>query len=174
MLTTLVIATLLIVGFSVFISTRPDSFRLERSISINAAPEKVFALINDFREWSKWSPWDKIDPEIKRSFSGAASGVGTVYEWTGNNKVGMGRMEITGAAPNTTITIKLDFLKPFEAHNTAEFMLAPEGNATRVTWAMFGPNNFMSKLMQTFLSMDKMVGGQFETGLANMKARAEK
>ena len=173
MLTTLVIVALLVVALFVFISVRPDSFRLERSTSITAAPEAVFVLINNFHEWSKWSPWDKIDPELKRTFSGPASGVGAVYEWAGNNKAGSGRMEITGSVPNAKITIKLDFLKPFEAHNTAEFTLVREGSATRVTWAMFGPNNFMAKLMQTFISMDKMVGGDFEKGLTSMKAAAE-
>ena len=173
MISAVVIVAVAVIAFCFYVNTRPDSFRLGRSVSINAAPEKVFALINDFREWSKWSPWDKIDPALKRSFSGPPSGVGTVYEWLGNSKVGMGRMEITHASAASKITIQLDFLKPFEAHNTAEFTLAPEGNATRATWAMFGPNNFMAKLMQIFVSMDKMVGGDFEKGLASMKTAAE-
>lgn len=174
MTATIAIIAAAVIAFCFYVNARPDSFRLERSASINAAPEKVYALINDFHEWAKWSPWEHIDPALQRSFSGAASGAGTVYEWVGNSKVGSGRMEITGVSPTSKITIKLDFLKPFEAHNTAEFTLAAEGAATRVTWAMFGPNNFVSKLMQTFVSMDKMVGTQFETGLANMKAAAEK
>lgn len=169
----LVTAAIVVMAFCLYVNARPASFRLERSTSISAAPEKVFALINDFREWSKWSPWENIDPALVRTFSGAANGVGTIYEWTGNNKVGSGRMEIVEASAADRITIKLDFFKPFEAHNTAEFTLVPEGGTTRVTWAMFGPSNFMAKLMQTFVSMDKMVGGQFEHGLANLKKAAQ-
>lgn len=153
---------------------KPDSFRVERSTTISAPPEKVFALIQDFHQWGQWSPWEKIDPEMKRTHSGAESGPGAVYAWDGNDQVGNGRMEIIEAASPSKVSIQLDFLKPFEAHNTAEFTLAPEGDGTQVTWAMFGPNLFVGKVMQVFMSMDSMMGKDFETGLANMKAAAEK
>jgi uncharacterized protein YndB with AHSA1/START domain len=152
---------------------KPDTFRVERSTTINAPPEKVFALINDFHKWPAWSPWEKMDPEMKRTHSGAAQGHGAVYAWHGNKKVGEGRMEIADSSPPSRIVIKLDFLKPFEAHNTAEFTLIKKGNATNVTWGMYGPSPFMAKIMQVFMSMDSMVGKDFEAGLANMKAAAE-
>lgn len=158
----------------VYAATRPDAFRLERSILIQAPPEKLFALIDNFREWTKWSPWEHIDPALKRSYSGPEAGPGTAYAWEGNSKVGSGRMEILESAPTSKIVIQLDFLKPFEAHNTAEFTLVPQDGGTLVTWAMFGPNPYLGKLMQIFFSMDKMVGSQFEQGLANLKAVAGK
>jgi hypothetical protein len=157
-----------------YATTRPDSFRLERSVTINASPEKVFALINDFHNWQAWSPWEKLDPAMKRTFSGPPSGKGTVYEWAGDSKVGEGRMEIMQSLSPSPVIIKLDFLKPFEGHNTTEFTQVPEGSGTKVTWIMYGPSPYMSKLMTVFVSMDKMVGGDFETGLANLKAAAEK
>lgn len=153
---------------------KPDSFRVERSTTISAPPEKVIALIDDFHAWESWSPWDKLDPELKRTYSGAERGQGAVYAWEGNPQVGQGRMEITEVNAPSKVSIKLDFLVPFEAHNTAEFTLAPEGDGTKVTWAMFGPNLFMGKVMQVFMSMDSMMGKDFETGLANMKSVAEK
>lgn len=157
----------------IFAATRPDSFRLERSISIKAPPDKVFALINDFHQWGAWSPWENIDVDLKRSYSGSTSGVGTVYGWEGN-KSGVGRMEILESNAPTQIKIKLDFMKPFEAHNMAEFTLHPRGDATDVSWVMYGPSPFLSKVMGLLFSMDRMVGAQFESGLANMKAVAEK
>ncbi|EHR69592.1 hypothetical protein BurJ1DRAFT_0711 [Burkholderiales bacterium JOSHI_001] len=171
------IALVVLAGVAVvliYAATRPDSFRIERSITIQAAPEKVFALINDFKHWEPWSPWEKIDPQLKRSYSGAAEGVGAVYEWQGNKDVGHGRMAITGSVPSSKISIQLDFITPFEAHNTVEFTLAPEGAGTRVTQAMFGPSPFISKLMGLVFSMEKMVGGKYEEGLASLKALAEK
>jgi uncharacterized protein YndB with AHSA1/START domain len=170
----LLIVVLAIAALLVYASTRPDAFRLERTVVINAPPEKVFNLINDFHQWPQWSPWEHLDPALKRTYEGPEAGPGTVYAWDGNNKVGNGRMEILESQASTKVIIKLDFFKPFEAHNTAEFTLAPNDGGTQVTWAMFGPNNFIAKLMQTFFSMDKMVGGQFEQGLAQMKAAAEK
>jgi len=155
-------------------ASKPNAFRIERSASIDAPPERVFALIVDFRQWGGWSPWEKLDPDLKRSYSGAASGRGAVYEWQGNNKVGQGRMEIVESVPARRVAIKLDFLKPFEAHNIAEFTLEPRSGATRITWAMHGPNLFMSKVMGTVMNIDRMVGSQFEEGLANMKALAER
>lgn len=164
----------LVAALLAYAATRPDSFRLERSATIQAPPGKVFALVNDFRQWTAWSPWENIDPALKRTYSGAASGAGTAYAWEGNNDVGAGRMEITDSVPPSRILIKLDFLKPFEAHNTAEFSFVQQGDATTVTWAMYGPSPFMAKLMGIFFSMDRMVGGQFEQGLAKLKALAEK
>ncbi len=161
-----------IAGLLIYAATRPDSFRLERSISIKAPAEKVHALIDDFHNWPSWSPWENKDPAMKRTYSGTPKGKGTVYDWDGNKNVGLGRMEITDSAP-AKIVIRLDFLKPFEAHNTAEFTLAQQGESTQVTWAMYGPSPFMSKLMGLFFNMEKMVGPDFEAGLVNLKSAAE-
>ena len=174
MLTYVLIAlAAVIAALLAYAATRPDVFRVERSASINAPPEKIFALINDYRNWPSWSPYEKLDPAMQRRLSGAASGQGAVYEWEGNKKIGKGRMEILESSPSSRITIKLDFFAPFEAHNTAVFTLRPNGGATDVTWAMHGPAPFMAKLMGVVMNMDKMVGGQFAEGLANMKAVAE-
>lgn len=171
------VVVVVIVAVLVFAYTRPDTFRVERSTTIKAPPQKIFDAINDFRRWAEWSPWENIDPQLKRTYSGAASGVGAVYEWTGNSKAGTGRMEITGATSSSKIVIKLDFLKPMEARNIAEFTIEPQAegqeNAVRVTWAMFGPALFIGKLMTVFISMDKMVGGSFEQGLANLRRISE-
>jgi uncharacterized protein YndB with AHSA1/START domain len=161
------------VGVLVYAATRPDSFRIERSATFKAPPEKLFSQVSDFRRWTAWSPWEKIDPQLKRSYSGAESGKGAAYAWEGNNDVGSGRMEILEAAPASKVVIKLDFLKPFEAHNTAEFTFTPGPQGTTVTWAMFGPSPFVSKLMGVVFTMDRMVGGQFEQGLANLKSVTE-
>ena len=155
-------------------ATQPDGFRVQRSASIKAPPEKIFPLISDFRRWSAWSPWERLDPAMKRVYDGPASGKGAVYQWAGNRDVGAGRMEIVEAAAPSKVGIKLDFLAPFEAHNFAEFTLEPRGDATTVVWAMSGPHTYASKLMSVFFSMDGMVGGYFETGLANLKAAAER
>ena len=168
------IVVILLLAVLAYAATRPDSFTVQRSITIKAPSDKVYALINDFHNWATWSPWEKLDPTMTRHFSGAAQGDGTIYEWIGNNKVGSGRMEIISTTPASKILIKLDFLKPFEAHNTAEFTLQPVGDSTTLTWRMYGPNPYIAKLMQLFCSMDQMVGKDFETGLANIKAQAEK
>jgi uncharacterized protein YndB with AHSA1/START domain len=154
--------------------TKPDTFRVERTTSIKAPPEKIFPLLNDFQSWSAWSPYEKKDPAMKRTFSGPPSGKGAIYEWDGDKNVGQGRMEIMRSTPPSNVTLDLDFVKPFEAHNTVVFTLAPQGDFTTVTWAMQGPANFISKVMQVFINMDKMVGTDFEAGLANLKALAEK
>ena len=167
----IVLAIVLLAGFA---ATRPDTFRLERSIDIKAPPEKIFSLIDNFKNWAAWSPWEKLDPALKRTYSGPESGKGAAYAWEGNNDVGAGRMEIVESSPSSKVGIKLDFTRPFEAHNRTEFTLAPSGDTTKVTWAMSGPNPFFARLIQIFMSMDKMVGGDFERGLANMKAQAEK
>ena len=154
--------------------TKPDTFRVERTTSIKAPPEKIFPLLNDFQSWSAWSPYEKKDPAMKRTFSGPPSGKGAIYEWDGDKNVGQGRMEIMRSTPPSNVTLDLDFVKPFEAHNTVVFTLAPQGDFTTVTWAMQGPANFISKVMQVFINMDKMVGTDFEAGLANLKALAGK
>jgi uncharacterized protein YndB with AHSA1/START domain len=173
----IIIVVVVLVGVAVllgFAATKPDEFRMQRSANIKAPPEKIFALINDLHSWTSWSPWEKLDPALKRTYSGAASGPGAVYEWEGNKKVGKGLMEIIDTSPPSRITIKLDFLKPFEAHNTAEFTLDGQGDSTTVTWAMHGNQPYMIKVMTLFFSMDKMVGKEFETGLANLKSITEK
>lgn len=164
-----VIAILLVVA-----ATRPDNFRVERAAMINAPAEKIFPLINDFRNWGSWSPWDRMDPQLKREFSGTPLGTGTVYAWSGNKDVGKGRMEIVESTPSSKIVVKLDFEVPFEAHNMVEFTLAPEGSGTRVSHVMYGPSPFVARLMGLFVSMDSMVGGKFEEGLASLKSLAEK
>lgn len=174
MIESLVIAVVvLLVLLLIYTATRPDTFRVERTANIKAPPEKIFALINDFREWEPWSPWEKIDPAVKRSYSGSASGEGAVYEWNGNKNLGQGRMEIIESWPPAKVLIKIDFIKPFQAHNTIEFTLVRHDDYTAVTQAMYGPSPFMSKLMGIFCSMDKMVGQKYEEGLANLKAIAE-
>ena len=167
----LVVCLLVIVALA---ATRPDSFAIQRTTTINAPPETVYSLINDYRKWSAWSPWEKLDPNMTRTFSGADSGVGAVYEWSGNSDVGSGRMEIVEANAPSRIAMRLDFLSPMEAHNTTSFDLAPTGNATNVTWSLNGPQNFMLKLMSVFVNMERMVAPDFERGLANLKAEAEK
>jgi uncharacterized protein YndB with AHSA1/START domain len=152
---------------------KPDSFRVQRIATIKAPAETIFALINDFQRWASWSPWENRDPAMKRNFSGAESGKGAVYAWNGNKNVGSGRMEILEATTPSRITIKLDFFKPFEGHNTAEFTMLPQGDATSVSWAMYGPAPFMSKLMQVFMNIDNMIGKDFEAGLANLKKLTE-
>jgi hypothetical protein len=152
---------------------KPDSFAVRREIAIKAPPAKIAALIADFHQWGSWSPWEHLDPTMQRTFSGAPSGPGAVYAWQGNGDVGAGRMEVTGQDPSK-VAIKLDFLKPFESHNTTEFVLAPQGDITTVSWTMSGPMPFISKLMTVFVSMDAMIGKDFEKGLAAMKTVAEK
>jgi carbon monoxide dehydrogenase subunit G len=165
---------LLVAVVLAFAATRPDSFSVRRAASIQAPPEKIFPLINDFSRWSAWSPYEKKDPVMKRSFSGPAAGKGAVYAWEGNGDVGQGRMEIAEAVAPSRVTLKLDFVKPFEAHNKVDFTLEPKGGATEVTWAMDGPMPFISKVITLFVDVDRMVGGDFEAGLANLKAVAEK
>ena len=169
----LIVLVLAVIGFVFYASRKPNVFRIERSAVINAAPEKIFAALSDFAVWQRWSPWEGKDPAMARSLSGAAQGVGAIYAWQGNKNVGSGRMEIVRAEPSTTLVIKLDFFTPFEAHNMAEFTLIPEGQATRVVWAMSGPSPLMAKIMQTVCDMDKMVGKDFEAGLANLKRLVE-
>jgi hypothetical protein len=154
-------------------AARPGQFRIERSTRIKASPDRIYPLLDDFHRWGGWSPWEKLDPDLRRTYSGAERGPGAVYHWVGNKKVGEGQMEITGASAPTELTIKLDFLKPFEAHNITHFTLRPDADATAVTWAMTGTSPYMMKVMGVFVSMDRLVGRDFEAGLANLKAAAE-
>ncbi|MGU9980751.1 SRPBCC family protein [Phreatobacter sp. HK31-P] len=168
----LVAILVVVAGILGFAATRPDAFRLERSILIAAPADRIHPMINDFRRWPNWSPWENKDPGMARTLSGAESGVGAAYAWDGNKDIGAGRMEILESSP-ARVVIKLDFLRPFEAHNLAEFTLTPEGPGTRVTWAMSGPQPFIGKLMGLVFSIERMVGPDFETGLATLKRQAE-
>jgi uncharacterized protein YndB with AHSA1/START domain len=172
LLTILGLVVLFVVVLLAVASTRPDVFQIQRSITINAPPDKVFPHINDFRKWDSWSPWEKMDPNLQRTHSGEPSGKGAVYAWEGNSNVGSGRMEILESQPPSRILIKLDFLKPFEAHNQAEFKMDGSG-PTNVIWTMTGPQAFPMKVMGVFMSMDSMVGKDFEKGLGSLKAVAE-
>ena len=160
-------------GFLIYAATRPDSFRVERTATINAPPERIFPLINDFQRWGAWSPYEKKDPGMKRTMSGVPSGKGAVYEWDGNKEIGQGRMEIVESVPPSRVTLTLDFTRPFEAHNIVDFTLEPRGNSTQVTWAIHGPSPFISKVMSIVLNMDKMIGKDFEAGLAALKTVSE-
>ena len=163
-----------IAGVLIFAATKPDTFAVQRSTSIKAPPDRIFTLINDFKRWDAWSPWEKKDPAMKRSYGPTTSGKGAHYAWEGNNDVGQGSMDITESVPPSKVALKLDFVKPFEGHNVVEFTLVPRGESTDVTWSMSGPAPFMSKVMQVFVNMDRMIGKDFEAGLASLKAAAEK
>lgn len=168
----LIVLVLAIVALLAFATTRPDSFRVERGIRIQATPDKIFANLQDFKRWAAWSPWEKLDPAMQRTYSGAASGPGAKYAWAGS-KAGAGSMEVLETTPHAKLHIKLDFTKPFEAHNQVEFTLQTEAGGTQVTWAMYGPSNYLTKLIHIFFSMDKIVGKDFESGLADLKAVSE-
>ena len=170
----IVLLIVVIVGVLAVASRKPATLRLSRSAVIAAAPERVYPLLEDFHEWTKWSPWEDRDPNMTRTYTGAIRGVGAKYAWAGNRKAGSGSMEITDAKPSSDLTIALHFLKPFEAHNTTEFTLRPQGQMTEVTWTMSGDNTFASKLFSVFVSMDKLVGKDFEAGLAALKSVAER
>jgi Polyketide cyclase / dehydrase and lipid transport len=192
--TVIIAVVVLIAAVLILAAIRPDKISVRRTTSINAAPDKIFPLINDFNRWRLWSPYENKDPAMKRTVSGAASGKGAVYEWDGNSQVGKGRIEITEASAPSSVTIKLDMIKPMEGHNIVNFTLEPRGGAsqaastevtstqvtstqvtsTQVTWAMRGSCAYMAKLMGLFLDMDKMIGKDFEVGLANLKTLAEK
>ena len=170
----LIVLAVILAGVLGLAATKPDSFSVQRSTTIQARPDKIFPLVADFHRWAEWSPWEALDPAMQRSHSGAPSGPGAVYSWHGNKAVGAGRMEVMAAQAPAQVTIKLDFIRPFEGHNSTDFNFVPQGDATLVTWVMTGPTPFVSKLMQVFFSMDKVIGKDFETGLAKMKAVAEK
>jgi uncharacterized protein YndB with AHSA1/START domain len=178
MLKTIGIAVLVllvgIAGVLAYAATRPDTFRVQRSASIKAPPEKIYPLISDFQSWAAWSPYEKKDPAMKKTFSGPPNGKGAVYEWDGDKNVGKGRITIADVMPPRRVDIKLSMLKPFEAHNDVAFMLEPSGDTTNVTWAMHGRVPYLAKIVHVFLDMDKMVGSDFEAGLASLKAAAER
>jgi hypothetical protein len=167
----LVLAALLTFLFVVI--SKPNNFRMQRSITIKAPAGIVYSHIADFRKWKDWSPWEQLAPSLKRTFSGETSGIGAVYDWDSNGKAGKGRMTIREAAPAHRLLINLDFIKPIPATNSAEFLLQPSGDSTIVTWAMFGPSPFMSKLMGTLMNMDNLIGKVFERGLENLKRLSE-
>jgi uncharacterized protein YndB with AHSA1/START domain len=172
-----VIAVILAIAIAVVLilaATKPSSLRVQRAVSIKAPPEEIFPLISDFHQWLTWSPYEQKDPAMKRTYGGAERGKGAVYAWDGDKNVGSGRMEILEATAPQKIVIKLDFFKPFEGHNTAEFTMLPQGDGTHVTWLMHGPANFMSRLIQVFMNLDRMIGRDFEAGLANLKTITER
>ncbi|MBC8001968.1 MAG: SRPBCC family protein [Opitutaceae bacterium] len=166
------IAVLLII-LLIVIATRPGEFKVARSATINTSPALVFAQVNELRKWEAWNPWGKLDPNMKLTYSGAASGVGASYAWVGNNEVGEGRATITEIRADELVQLKLEFFKPMAGVSTATFTLRPHGGHTEVTWAMDGKNNFIAKAMCLVMSMDKMIGNQFEKGLADLKLVAE-
>src|SRR5262245_20221017 len=162
-----------VVLFVLVVATRPPTIHIERSITIAAPPDRAFAHVNDFRAWPTWSPYEKKDPQMKRTLSGPSSGTGAMYAWSGNYEVGEGRMTIVESTQPSRVGIKLEFTKPFTATNTATFTFAPVADGTRVTWAMDGQNSFVGKMMSLFMNMDKMVGDDFERGLVALKTLAE-
>jgi hypothetical protein len=164
---------IMVVAFLGIVALQPADYRVTRGISINAPAEVVFAQVNDFRKWEAWSPWVKLDPEVKNTFEGPATGTGAVFIWSGNADVGEGRMTLTESRPNDRIRIKLDFIRPFPDTCTVEFAFQPAGNQTAVTWSMWGHKNFIGKAACLFMNMDKMLGGDFEKGLAQMQTVAE-
>jgi polyketide cyclase/dehydrase/lipid transport protein len=174
MLTKIVIGVVVVIGvFAVVVAMRPSDFRVERSAVVSAPAPVVFAQVNDLHNWDAWSPFAKLDPAAKQTFEGPRAGTGAAFAWAGNKQVGEGRMTITESRPNKLVRFRLDFLKPFAVTNTAEFTFTPQGDQTAVTWSMSGRQNFMAKAFCMFMSMDKMVGGEFEKGLAQMKSVAE-
>jgi uncharacterized protein YndB with AHSA1/START domain len=170
----LLVLAVLIVVFVVVVLTRPDNFKVERSATIPAPPAAVFAQVNDLHKWKEWSPWAKLDPNAKETFSGPEAGKGASFAWSGNSEVGEGSMTITDSRPNELVAFNLVFVKPFAGTSTAEFTFKPEGDQTNVTWAMSGRNNFIAKAIGLFMDCDKMVGGQFEQGFTNLKAAVAK
>jgi hypothetical protein len=172
MVIVLVVAAVVVL-FVLVVATRPADLRITRGTTISAPASVVFAQVNDFHNWEAWSPWAKLDPAMKATYEGPAAGAGAVYSWVGNSKVGEGRMTIAESHPSDLVRIKLEFMKPFAATNLAEFTFQPQGDQTAVTWNMTGKKNFITKAMGLVMNMDKMVGGQFEQGLAQMKSVSE-
>jgi hypothetical protein len=170
------IAALAVAGIAAILiiaATKPDNFRVQRTASIKAPPEKIMPLLADLRRHGEWSPWERKDPAMKRAYSGAATGKGAIYEWDGNSNIGAGRMEVTEVS-RTKIVFDMLFRTPMDAHNTAEIVMVPSGDSTAVTWAMYGPNPYLGRIVHTLIDIDKMVGAEFDTGLANLKTIAEK
>ena len=173
MIPVLLALAIIAILFFVLLVGRPDEFKVVRSATIAAPPATVFEQVNDFHKWDAWSPWAKLDPACKNTFDGAAAGKGAIFAWDGNNKVGAGRMTVTESQPAEAIRINLEFLRPFKATNIAEFVFRPHGTGTEVTWNMFGKNNLLSKVFGLFVDCEKMVGKDFEKGLASLKVITE-
>lgn len=172
-----IIAAVLVVGIAVVLilaAMKPDQFRVQRTAAIKAPPEKIFPLINDFRAWTAWSPYENKDPAMQRTYGATTSGKGASYAWEGNGQVGAGNMLITDAPSPSKVALDLNMTKPLSASNKVEFTLTPAGDTTTVTWAMHGNTPYFAKIIHVFFNMDKMVGGDFESGLAKLKAAAEK
>ena len=169
----LIFVAIAVIIFIIVAAMKPSDFRITRTGTITAPASAVFAQVNDLHKWDAWSPWAKLDPDAKNSFEGSASGVGAIMRWVGNNKVGQGSMTIMESRPDEFISFKLEFLKPFKATNTSEFTFTNENDKTTVTWSMYGKNNFMGKAIGLIMSCEKMVGGQFEKGLAALKSVVE-
>ena len=163
----------IVITLAIFVAMRPDDFRVTRSATVSAPAATVFAYVNDLHKWEAWNPWQKKDPTMRLTFTGPPAGPGASYSWAGNNEVGEGRLTITESRPGELVRLKLEFMKPFAATNTADFMFKPEGDTTAVTWSMEGKNNYLAKALHLVMNMDKMVGGEFEKGLADMKVAAE-
>lgn len=175
MLIKIILAIVVVIAaIVIYAASRPDTFSVERSAVIHATPDKVFAQINDLHNWQAWSAWERKDSQMKKTHSGAASGVGAVYAWEGNANVGKGSMTISESIPSQKVLIKLDFIAPFEGHNMADIRLQAQGDGTAVSWKMYGPMAFIPKVMGVFFDMDKMIGKDFEDSLANLKVLAEK
>ena len=169
----LIAIALIVVAFVIVVAMQPSEFRVVRTATMSAPAPAVFAQVNDFHNWEAWSPWAKLDPAMKKTYEGAPAGTGAIYTWAGNNQVGEGRTTITESRPSDLIKMELEFVKPFAATNTVEFTFKPEGDQTAVTWSMAGKSNFMGKAVGLFMNVDKMVGGDFEKGLASLKAVTE-
>lgn len=169
----LIVIVIAIVGLLAYAATRPDQFRVERSLSIRAPAERLFALVNEPAAWKRWSPYEAKDPNAKQTYEGPAAGVGARMSWSGNNQVGVGSMLITDSQPDRKIVMQLDFQKPMQARHSGSFDFVPSGDTTTVTWMMEGKTNFVSKLMGVFFDMDQMVGGDFAQGLQNLKKITE-
>jgi len=169
-----IVVAALIIGVLGYATTRPDDFTVTRSASIQGAADRVFALIDDFKQWQAWSPWEKKDPAMQRTFGATTHGKGASYAWSGNKEVGKGSMEIIESAAPSRIVIRLDFIEPFASQSQVEFTLTPKGDATEVRWSMQGPVPYFAKIIHLFVDMDRVVGADFETGLANLKAAVER
>jgi hypothetical protein len=162
-----------VIVFLIVIALQPSEYRVTRSVTIAASPEAVFPHVNELKKWAAWNPWEKIDPNMKLAYEGPEAGVGASYSWVGNNEVGEGKMSITDSRPNESVKFKLEFFKPMAGTSDAEFTFKRQGDQTEVIWAMSGKNNFIGKAFCLFMNMDKMIGGQFEKGLAQMKSVVE-
>jgi hypothetical protein len=163
----------LVIVFAIVVALQPSEFRVTRQLVMTGSPAAVFSQVNDLHRWPAWSPWEKLDPAMKRRFDGASSGVGASYRWEGNNEVGSGRMTITESRPNEVVQLKLEFYKPMAGESMTEFTFKPQGRDTTVTWEMTGKNNFIGKAVCLFVNMDKTIGGQFEQGLTALKTLVE-